>query len=77
MMSLFFTVEIGLFAGICTNVVHLALMWSRPKLKIEIIEVSVPLYVYNTVVRATDVLPEGRLFGAYWTNEIKNSIGHI
>lgn len=41
LVSLFFTVEVGLLAGICTNIVHLALMWSRPKLKIELIEVSV------------------------------------
>lgn len=41
LVSLFFTVEVGLLAGICTNIVHLALMWSRPKLKIELIKVSV------------------------------------
>ncbi|XP_025200768.1 sodium-independent sulfate anion transporter-like isoform X2 [Melanaphis sacchari] len=38
LISLFFTVEIGLLAGICANIIHLALMWSRPKLKIELIK---------------------------------------
>lgn len=40
LVSLFFTVEIGLLAGVCTNILHLALMWSRPKLKIELTKVS-------------------------------------
>lgn len=39
MASLCFTVEIGLLAGVCVNIVHLALMWSRPKLKIELTKV--------------------------------------
>ncbi|XP_027850075.2 sodium-independent sulfate anion transporter-like isoform X2 [Aphis gossypii] len=38
LISLFFTVEIGLLAGICANIIHLALMWSRPKLKIELMK---------------------------------------
>uniref|UniRef100_A0A2S2Q0E8 Sodium-independent sulfate anion transporter n=1 Tax=Sipha flava TaxID=143950 RepID=A0A2S2Q0E8_9HEMI len=38
LVSLFFTVEIGLLAGICANIIHLALMWSRPKLNIELIK---------------------------------------
>lgn len=38
LISLFFTVEIGLLVGICANIIHLALMWSRPKLKIELIK---------------------------------------
>lgn len=41
LVSLLMTVEIGLLAGICANIIHLALMWSRPKLKIELIKVSV------------------------------------
>lgn len=55
LVSLFFTVEIGLLAGICANIIHLALMWSRPKLKIELTKVRnhlfdkynmVPIYVF-------------------------------
>uniref|UniRef100_A0A2S2NGJ8 Sodium-independent sulfate anion transporter n=1 Tax=Schizaphis graminum TaxID=13262 RepID=A0A2S2NGJ8_SCHGA len=38
LISLFFTVEVGLLAGICANIIHLALMWSRPKLKIELMK---------------------------------------
>ncbi|VVC25468.1 Hypothetical protein CINCED_3A011088 [Cinara cedri] len=37
-VSLLFNVEIGLLAGVCANILHLALMWSRPKLKIELIK---------------------------------------
>jgi len=50
LISLFFTVEIGLLAGICANIIHLALMWSRPKLKIELIKVrDYSFYKYNIV----------------------------
>lgn len=48
LVSLFFTVEIGLLAGVCTNILHLALMWSRPKLKIELTKVSNCLLVKKT-----------------------------
>lgn len=44
LISLFFTVEIGLLAGICANIIHLALMWSRPKLKIELMKVRLNLF---------------------------------
>lgn len=45
-VSLFFNVEIGLLAGVCVNIIYLALMWSRPKLKIEMIKVSIK-YMLN------------------------------
>lgn len=48
-VSLFTNVEIGLLAGICINIIHLALMWSRPKLKVELIKVSVR---YKYIIRS-------------------------
>ncbi|XP_050419849.1 sodium-independent sulfate anion transporter-like isoform X2 [Adelges cooleyi] len=40
MTSLCFTVEIGLLVGVCINIIHLAMLWSRPKLKIELSKIS-------------------------------------
>ncbi|XP_050539347.1 sodium-independent sulfate anion transporter-like isoform X2 [Daktulosphaira vitifoliae] len=46
--SLFFTVEIGLLVGVCANILHLALLWSRPKLIIEISKVLTTEFVLVT-----------------------------
>lgn len=53
LISLLFTVEVGLMAGICANIVHLALMWSRPKLKIELVKVS-EMFRRNTEAHARE-----------------------